>query len=240
MTDPTATPGPAMSEGPDSTDGGAASAQALRVLEAVLFAAGEPLDRASIAERLAPGSDIDALLAGLERHYAARGINLVRVAGRYSLRTATDLAGALEIERAVTRKLSRAAIETLAIIAYHQPITRAEIENIRGVSLSRGTLDTILEIGWVKPKGHRETPGRPATWVTTEAFLSHFGLERVDDLPGLEDLKAAGLLDARPAVSAYGERAELDAEPSEDGEDGEDGEDAEDSPIDAGRTADDD
>jgi segregation and condensation protein B len=123
----------------------------------------------------------------------------------------------------VRRKLSRAAIETMAIIAYHQPVTRAEVEEIRGVELSRGTLDVLMEAGWIQPKGHRETPGRPALWVTTEQFLLHFGLDRLDDLPGVEDLKAAGLLDARPTVNAYGEEAGLTFSGSpEDGDEGAD------------------
>ena len=196
-------------------------ARALRLLEAMLFAAGEPLDHAAIAERLPAGSDVKGLIAELEKRYAGRGVNLVRVAGKFAFRTAADLAGALEIEKHVARKLSRAATETLSIIAYHQPVTRAEIEEIRGVALSRGTLDVLLEAGWIKPKGHRETPGRPATWVTTEQFLSHFGLDRVEDLPGLEDLKAAGLLDKRPAVSAYGEDGGLPLPPPPGEEDAE-------------------
>lgn len=184
-------------------------AQLLRLLEAILFAAAEPLDRKAIALRMPRGADLEPLLDDLESTYSARGINLVRVAGKVTLRTAPDLVEALKIERSVSRKLSRAAIETLAIIGYHQPITRAEIEEIRGVALSRGTLDVLMEAGWIQPKGHRETPGRPATWMTTEQFLLHFGLDGLDDLPGVEDLKAAGLLDARPAVSAYSEDAGL-------------------------------
>lgn len=182
-------------------------AQSLRILEAVLFAAAEPLDRATIARHLPKGADVDTLVDGLELQYSGRGVNLVRVAGRVTLRTAGDLAHVLRIERDQPRKLSRAAVETLAIIAYHQPVTRAEIEEIRGVVISRGTLDVLMEAGWIKPHGHRETPGRPATWVVTEAFLGHFGLDSRDDLPGLDELRAAGLLDARPAVSAYTEQA---------------------------------
>jgi segregation and condensation protein B len=186
-----------------------AHALALRTLEAVLFATPEPMDMKALAKRLPPNADVAALLAELEAHYANRGINLVRVAGKYAFRTAPDLGSALQIEVNVPRKLSRAAIETLSIIAYHQPVTRAEIEEIRGVALSRGTLDTLMEAGWIQPKGHRETPGHPATWVTTEAFLSHFGLNSTKDLPGMEELKAAGLLDARPAVSAYSDEGKL-------------------------------
>jgi segregation and condensation protein B len=184
-------------------------AQLLRLLEAILFAAAEPLTLDAIAARLPKYADPRALLNDIEAMYGDRGVNLVRVAGKFALRTAPDLVDALKIERTVMRKLSRAAVETLAIIAYHQPVTRAEVEEIRGVELSRGTLEILMEAGWIQPKGHRMTPGRPATWVTTEQFLLHFGLDRLDDLPGVEDLKAAGLLDARPAVSAYSEDAGL-------------------------------
>jgi segregation and condensation protein B len=206
----------APSEGPaaeeptvDEISRAQAHAQALRTLEAVLFASPEPMDVKALAKRLPAGSDVEELVGELEAHYANRGIHLVRVAGRFTFRTAPDLGAALQIETTVARKPSRAAIETLAIIAYHQPVTRAEIEEIRGVALSRGTLDTLMEAGWIQPRGHRETPGHPATWVTTQEFLSHFGLNSTKDLPGVEELKAAGLLDARPAVSAYSEDGKL-------------------------------
>jgi segregation and condensation protein B len=184
-------------------------AQLLRLVEAILFASSEPLTLDAIKARLPKDVDPKPLLAELESLYADRGVNVVRVAGKFMLRTAPDLVDALKIERVVKRKMSRASVETLAIIAYHQPVTRAEVEEIRGVELSRGTLDLLMEAGWIKPRGHRETPGRPALWVTTEQFLLHFGLDKLDDLPGVEDLKAAGLLDARPAVSAYSEEAGL-------------------------------
>ncbi|HTY69744.1 MAG TPA: SMC-Scp complex subunit ScpB [Alphaproteobacteria bacterium] len=184
-------------------------AQLLRLVEAILFASSEPLTLDAIKARLPKDVDPKPLLAELEGLYADRGVNIVRVAGKFMLRTAPDLVDALKIERVVKRKMSRASVETLAIIAYHQPVTRAEVEEIRGVELSRGTLDLLMEAGWIKPRGHRETPGRPALWVTTEQFLLHFGLDKLDDLPGVEDLKAAGLLDARPAVSAYSEEAGL-------------------------------
>ncbi len=200
--------------------------QQLRLLEAILFAASEPLTREAIALRMPKGADLDSLIDEIEQVYTGRGINLMRVAGKFTLRTAPDLVDALKIERHVGRKLSRAAIETMSIIAYHQPITRAEIEEIRAVALSRGTLDLLMEAGWIQPKGHRETPGRPATWVTTEQFLLHFGLDHLQDLPGVEDLKAAGLLDARPAVSAYSEEAGLTF-PDAPGEDAQDDEGAE-------------
>ena len=183
------------------------TAEHLRLLEAVLFAAVEPLDEASIAERLPNDADIDALLVDLTQLYAGRGVNLVKVGGKWTLRTAPDLADKLKIEREVQRRLSRAANETLAIIAYHQPLTRAEIEAIRGVAVNRGTLDVLLEAGWIRPGRRRQTPGRPTTWVTTEAFLSHFGLESLQDLPGVKELKSAGLLDTRPAVDVYASRA---------------------------------
>jgi segregation and condensation protein B len=176
-------------------------AQQLRLVEALLFAAAEPLDEPSIAARLPEDADVPGLVAELVELYRNRGVNLVRVGGRWMLRTAPDLAPRLALERTVTRKLSRAAVETLAIIAYHQPVTRGEIDEIRGVTLSKGTLDVLMESGWIQPKGRRQTPGRPVTWVTTEAFLTQFGLDSLADLPGIEELKAAGLLDARPAPS---------------------------------------
>jgi segregation and condensation protein B len=186
-----------------------AHALALRTLEAVLFAAPEPLEFKAIAKRLPKGSDVEELARELEAQYANRGIHLVRTGSKLSFRTAPDLVGALQIETVVPRKMSRAGIETMAIIAYHQPVTRAEIEEIRGVALSRGTLDMLMEAGWIQPRGHRETPGHPATWVTTQEFLSHFGLASTKDLPGIEELKAAGLLDARPGINAYGEQGKL-------------------------------
>jgi segregation and condensation protein B len=191
---------------------------AKRIVEALLFASGEPVAIEAIAKRLPAGLDIEALIGQVEQDYATRGVNLVRIGGRFALRTAPDLGAVLEIEVPVKRKLSRAAIETLAIVAYHQPVTRAEIEEIRGVALSRGTLDALMEAGWIKPRGHRETPGRPATWVTTEAFLSHFGLDKLADLPNRNELQALGLIDTRAAVSTYGEvvAVDTDSEPTND------------------------
>jgi len=174
-----------------------------RLMEALLFAAIEPLDEATLSERLPDGADVPALIAQLAEDYADRGVNLVRTAGRWALRTADDLAPYLRKHVDVQRKLSRAAVETLAIIAYHQPITRAEIEALRGVSLSRGTLDILVETGWVRPGRRRRTPGRPATWVTTDTFLDHFSLNSLDDLPGVEELRAAGLLDARQGTLGF-------------------------------------
>jgi len=176
----------------------------LRLLEAILFAASGPMDSKALANHFPEGADIAGLLQELRDLYANRGVHLVHSGDNWGFRTAADLADRLRIERKVTRKLSRAAIETLAIIGYHQPVTRAEIEEIRGVVISKGTLDTLLEAGWIKPKGRRQTPGRPVTWVTTETFLDHFGLESLDALPGMEELRAAGLLDARAGVSTLG------------------------------------
>jgi len=167
----------------------------LRILEALLFAASEPLDEAKLKSHLAETEDIAALLEELRAFYAGRGVNLVPVAGKWAFRTAEDLAYLLERFAVQERRLSKAALETLAIIAYHQPVTRAEIEEIRGVTTSVGTLDILLETGWVRLRGRRRAPGRPVTYGTTEAFLSHFGLESIKDLPGLAELRASGLLD---------------------------------------------
>ena len=187
----------------------------VRLLEALLFAAPAPLAEADLARRLGEDADVPGLLGELAAQYAERGVNLVRLAGGWTFRTAPDLASFLVSERPVSRRLSRAAVETLAIIAYHQPVTRAEIEAIRGVALARGTLDRLLEAGWVRPKGRRDSPGRPLNWATTSAFLAHFGLDGVTELPGLDELRAAGLLDLGPAV--LGEEAALAAEAAEAG-----------------------
>jgi len=168
----------------------------LRILEALLFAASEPLDEASLAKHLGAKDDVFQLLEELQTVYAGRGVNLVRVAGKWAFRTAEDLSFLLEHYAVEQRKLSRAALETLAIIAYHQPVTRAEIEEIRGVTISRGSLDVLLEIGWVRLRGRRRAPGRPVTYGTTESFLEHFGFDSIRDLPGLSELKGAGLLDS--------------------------------------------
>jgi segregation and condensation protein B len=170
---------------------------ALRLLEALLFASAEPLDEPTLAARLPAGTDVAAALRDLQSEYASRGVNLVLIGQKWTFRTASDLAWLLTRESVETKKLSRAAIETLAIIAYHQPVTRAEIEEIRGVATSKGTLDVLLETGWIRPRGRRKTPGRPLTFGTSEAFLAQFGLEGLGDLPGLEELKGSGLLDGR-------------------------------------------
>jgi segregation and condensation protein B len=174
----------------------------LRLLEALIFASAEPLDERTLGEWLGNGIDIVRLLAELKQDYAGRGIDLICTAGRWSFRTAPDLAEKLRVDAEVQRKLSRATVETLAIIAYHQPVTRAEIESIRGVATSKGTLDILMEAGWVRPGKRRESPGRPLTWITTDGFLDHFGLESLRDLPNLEDLKASGLLDSRPVLTS--------------------------------------
>jgi segregation and condensation protein B len=179
----------------------------VRMVEAMLFASPEPMDEQSLASRLPEGADIAQILAGLQADYASRGVNLVRRGQKWAFRTADDLAGALAVEQVQNRRLSRAAIEVLAIIAYNQPITRAEIEEVRGVALSKGTLDLLFEAGWIRPRGRRRTPGKPLQWGTSDSFLDHFGLESLEDLPSLKELKAAGLLDARPAADAYGNRA---------------------------------
>lgn len=169
----------------------------LRLLEALLFAASEPIDIETLRERMPDDCDVGALLARLTRDYAGRGVNLVRVAERWRFQTAPDLEHHLTDIKEAPRKLSRAALETLAIIAYHQPVTRAEIEDVRGVAVSKGTIDVLMELGWVRMRGRRRTPGRPVTYGTTDDFLAHFNLETIKDLPGRDDLKAAGLLDPR-------------------------------------------
>lgn len=171
--------------------------EAIRIVEALLFAAAAPMSIAALAARLPAARDVPAILHDLERAYASRGVNLVEVAGGWAFRTAADLSFALAEERHETQKLSRAGLEVLAIIAYHQPTTRAEIEEIRGVSTSKGTLDTLLELGWVRLRGRRKSPGRPVTFGTTAAFLEQFGLKALTDLPGLDDMKGLGLIEGR-------------------------------------------
>lgn len=167
-----------------------------RMLEALLFAASGPIDEASLVERLPEGANVPALLVQLQKFYSGRGVNLVRVAGKWGFRTSDDLSFLMRREAVEQKRMSRAGLETLSIIAYHQPVTRGEIEEIRGVSTSKGTLDILLEIGWIRMRGRRRTPGRPVTYGTTDAFLEHFALDQVADLPGITELKSAGLLDA--------------------------------------------
>jgi segregation and condensation protein B len=183
----------------NATDGAAElNPEHLRMAEALLFAASEPLDEEALATSLPEGADVPGLLAQLQQIYEKRGVTLVRVAEKWQFRTAPDLAFLLRKEQPEQRRLSRAAIETLAIVAYHQPVTRAEIEDIRGVALSKGTIDALMEVGWVKIRGRKRTPGRPVTYGTTDAFLVQFGLESVSHLPGVDELKAAGFLEAIP------------------------------------------
>ena len=192
----------------------------VRAVEACLFAAEGPLGIDDIAAYVGDGVDVKTALAELEAHYAGRGIELVERGRRWHFQTAADLAHILRREREESRKLSRAAVETLAIIAYHEPVSRAEIEAIRGVQISKGTLDVLMEAGWVRPAGRREVPGRPLTFATTQEFLSHFGLKNRRDLPGLDDLKAAGLLDpVDTALERLGLEREDEVELESDGED---------------------
>jgi segregation and condensation protein B len=204
----------------EPTDAEAERARALRLIEALLFASDRPMGDVELAARLPETLVLEELIDALRGHYRFRGINLVRAAGGWTFRTAPDLAGLLAHETVQARKLTRAQIETLAIIAYHQPVTRAEVEEIRGVTLAKGTLDLLMEAGWVMPKGRRETVGRPTTWGTTDGFLLHFGLDSLRDLPDIDELKAAGLLDARPA-STLGEAAPGDLSAEEGGYAGE-------------------
>ena len=199
-------------------------AEDIRIVEAVLFDAEEPLDAPNIADKLAANADVPAIMAALGEKYAEAGFNLQKTGNKWVFRSAPDLAHALQKHVVQQRRLSRAALETLAIIAYHQPVTRAEIEDIRGVSISKGTLDVLLESEWVKIRGRRRVPGRPVTYGTSDNFLLHFGLEGLNDLPGLEELKAAGLLDDRlpPGfeVPAPDPDNDPDEDPLEAGDDG--------------------
>jgi len=190
----------------------------LRMLEAILFASAEPISPQAMLERLPEGADLNVLLPQLQETYTGRGVELIEVGGQWAFRTAQDVADALTIQKEVSKKLSKAALETLSIVAYHQPITRAEIENIRGVATHKGTLDILMELGWVKPGRRRETPGRPLTWVTTNGFLDHFQLESVVDLPGLDELKASGLLDRRAAIDTIPASDDLFDSPDVDAE----------------------
>ena len=169
----------------------------LRILEAVLFASNEPLDANAMLPFIGEGAHVGELLEALQQRYAGRGVNLVRRGDKWAFRTAEDLGFLLRREESETRPLSRAALETLSIIAYHQPATRAEIEEVRGVATGKGTLDLLMEAGWIRMRGRRRTPGRPVTYGTTDAFLDHFGLESLGDLPGMDELKGSGLLSGR-------------------------------------------
>jgi segregation and condensation protein B len=190
---------PQMSDEPQETvvtmHPHAERSQNLRIIEAMLFASAEPIGIEKLQEFLPEGTDVLSLLTDLQENYENRGVNLVQVSGKWAFRTAADMSTILRRETTEQKKLTKAALETLSICAYHQPVTRAEIEDIRGVAISKGTLDNLLEIGWVRMRGRRKTPGRPVTYGTTPDFLSHFGLNELTDLPGLHELKAAGLLD---------------------------------------------
>jgi segregation and condensation protein B len=196
--------------------------EAMRIAEALLFAAAAPLSVEELSGRLPEGADVEKILQDLTELYALRGVNLVRVAGKWTFRTASDLSFVLARDVVEQRKLSRAAMETLAIIAYHQPVTRAEIEEIRGVATSKGTIDTLLETGWIRLRGRRKAPGRPVTYGTTAGFLEHFGLDAIEDLPGLEELKGAGFIEGRvPSdfsvpVPSDGDALREDEDPLED------------------------
>ncbi|MGB1159754.1 MAG: SMC-Scp complex subunit ScpB [Alphaproteobacteria bacterium] len=174
----------------------------LRLIEALLFASKDPVPTTVLAAQIPEDEDIAEILETLQSHYSNRGIVLENAGNTWAFRTASDLAGDLAIQRVASRRLSRAAMETMAIIAYHQPVTRAEIEDIRGVAVAKGTVDTLLEAGWIKPRGRKQTPGRPLMWGTTDAFLDHFGLSTVKELPGMDELKAAGLLDKREGLAS--------------------------------------
>ncbi len=191
----------------------------LRMLEAILFASSKPISPQAMLERLPEGADLNVLLPQLQEQYSGRGIELVEVGGQWAMRTVSDVGAALIVEKEVSRKMSKAALETLAIVGYHQPVTRGEIENIRGVATHKGTLDILMEMGWVKPGRRRETPGRPLTWMTTNNFLDHFQLESLMDLPGLDELKASGLLDRRAAIDTIPDTGDLfdsgDVDPEE-------------------------
>jgi len=190
----------------------------VRLVEAILFASSTAVSAAQIAERLPTEKAllIPDILDIIRGQYEGRGVNLVQRDSKWALRTATDLGESLRVEKDQPKKFTRAAMETMAIVAYHQPVTRAEIENIRGVAVSPGALDALMEAGWIKPGKRREVPGRPVTWLTTQGFLDHFGLERLEDLPGMDELKAAGLLDKRPAIEAMPATGDLFDEGAED------------------------
>jgi segregation and condensation protein B len=202
------------------------SADAVRAAEALLFAGGAPLRAPALAEKLGPDVDVAAVLMRLKQDYAGRGVELVETGEGWRFQSAPDLSGLFSETREAPKKLPRAALETLAVIAYHQPVTRAEVEDIRGVSLSRGTLDFLLELGWVRPRGRRRTPGRPLTYGTTDLFLGHFGLPSLDSLPGKDDLKGMGLLDPRAAaaldVPEPSDGLAADEDPLAQGDDGSD------------------
>ena len=183
-----------------------------RIIEALIFGSTEPISEEDMLEKISNEINLNDLLNDLKNYYKERGINLVKTGMTWSFRTAPDLYENLIILKKQKRKISKAGMEVLSIVAYHQPITRAEIENIRGVQMGKGTIDILVEVGWIKPKGRRNTPGRPVMWVTTEKFLEHFSLEHIDSLPGLEELKASGFLDKRAAISTISDLSKIENE----------------------------
>ena len=181
-----------------------------KILEALIFGSTEPISENDMIDKISDKSILSNLLNDLKKHYSDRGVNLVKTGKKWSFRTAPDLYDKLVIFKQKKRKISRAATEVLSIVAYNQPVTRAEIENIRGVQMGRGTIDILVELGWIKPKGRRNAPGRPVTWVTTDNFLDHFALENINDLPGLEELKSSGFMDKRAAIASITDMANGD------------------------------
>jgi segregation and condensation protein B len=206
----------------------------LRLIEALLFASKDPIPTSVLSAQIPEEENIGEILETLQSHYANRGIVLENAGNSWAFRTASDLAGDLAIQRVASRRLSRAAMETMAIVAYHQPVTRAEIEDIRGVAVAKGTVDTLLEAGWIKPRGRKQTPGRPLMWGTTDAFLDHFGLSTVKELPGMDELKAAGLLDKREGLASLPTSEDDNDDETETELEMEDGEET----VDAGTSAD--
>lgn len=182
----------------------------LKLLEAILFASSEPVEERDLKEKIDKGENLKNLLNELQKFYASRGINLIKTGDKWSFRTSPDLSNELTIFKTQKRKLSRAALETLSIIAYQQPITRSEIENIRGVQMGRGSIDHLMEIGWIKPSGRKNIPGKPTLWSTTELFIEHFGLTNLSDLPNKDELKASGFLDKRAAIATISDVAKND------------------------------
>ena len=182
----------------------------IKLIEAILFASGEPIEERDLSEKIKNKKELINILNELKEFYKSRGINLVKTGTKWSFRTAEDLSDDLTIFKTQKRKLSRAALETLSIIAYQQPITRSEIENIRGVQMGRGSIDHLMEIGWIKPSGRKNIPGKPTLWSTTEIFIEHFGLNDLSDLPNKEELKASGFLDKRAAIATIGDLAKND------------------------------
>ena len=182
----------------------------IKLIEAILFASGEPIEERDLSEKIKNKKELTNILNELKEFYKSRGINLVKTGTKWSFRTAQDLSDDLTIFKTQKRKLSRAALETLSIIAYQQPITRSEIENIRGVQMGRGSIDHLMEIGWIKPSGRKNIPGKPTLWSTTEIFIEHFGLNDLSDLPNKEELKASGFLDKRAAIATIGDLAKND------------------------------